>query len=117
MKAASSTLFGVWEGVAYSVLGDTIGGCVLRDLTLPRTRLRGAVRGEKRSDRVVELAHSLNGWCELDFSHLWKERVGYAVTDPPKEVNNMSTKPQSLCWAPFRTCSRLLTGGSSYRWI
>jgi len=50
---------------------------VLRDLTLPRTRLCGAVRGERLLDRVDELARSLNGWCELDFSHLWEEKVGY----------------------------------------
>src|SRR5215213_2611963 len=41
---------------------------------------------------------------KLDFSHLWKERVGYARhTDPSKEVNDMRTLPAEMIrvLAPF----------------
>lgn len=71
MKAASGTLFGLWEGVAYSVLGDTIGGCVCYGIS--RSLGRGFVArfvGEKRLDRVDELARSLGEWRALLFARL-----------------------------------------------
>lgn len=71
MKAASGTLFGLWEGVAYSVLGDTIGGCVC--FWVSRSLGRGFVArfvGEKRLDRVDELACSLGEWRALLFARL-----------------------------------------------
>ena len=71
LKAASGTLFGLTGGIAYSTLGDVIGGCVC----FWATRYAGrsvVVRfaGTNAIDRVDELALQSGGWRAVLFGRL-----------------------------------------------
>ncbi len=71
LKAASGALFGLVEGIAYSVLGDVIGGCVC----FWTTRYAGrsiVVRfaGTNGIARVDELTRHSGGWRAVLFGRL-----------------------------------------------
>jgi len=71
LKAASGTLFGLWQGIAYSVLGDTIGGCACFWISrLLGRRFVARLLGAKSLSRVHELANDFGGWRALLFARL-----------------------------------------------
>lgn len=71
LKAASGSLFGFAGGVAYSVLGDVVGGCVC--FWVPRCLGRGFVErfaGKEDLVRVDELVGYSGGWRAVLFGRL-----------------------------------------------
>ena len=66
LKVAAGALFGPWEGLAYAVLGDALGGSV--NFWLARTFGRRGVRkvaGERAIAKLEALAQPLSSWRGL----------------------------------------------------
>jgi uncharacterized membrane protein YdjX (TVP38/TMEM64 family) len=71
LKAVAGTLFGLRDGIAYSVLGDVLGGCA--SFWISRSLGRRAVArlvGEGNVDRVDELSGRLGEWRALLLARL-----------------------------------------------
>jgi uncharacterized membrane protein YdjX (TVP38/TMEM64 family) len=71
LKAVAGTLFGLRDGIVYSVLGDVLGGCA--SFWISRSLGRRAVArlvGEGSVDRVDELSGRLGQWRALLLARL-----------------------------------------------
>lgn len=71
LKAVAGALFGLRDGIIYSVVGDVTGGCI--SFWIARSLGRGAAAwlvGTGGIARVDELARGLGGWRALLFARL-----------------------------------------------